>query len=178
MAGRPHTLGPGSGEATARCLVVAEAPGVRGAQQTGVPLHGDHVGDHFERLLSDAGMRREDLFITNTVLCAPRTKDDRARSPSRKEIGRCAHFLRELVGSLSPVLVVTLGATALGALEEIAPHGLSLRHHVGQARRWHGRFLLPLYHPSSRAMIKRSWARQREDYALWRSLLYADRPAG
>lgn len=168
MHGRPRVLGPECGPETARCLVLAEAPGPRGAAQTGVPLHGDRSGDSFETLLAEAGIDRRDLFVSNAVLCSPD-----GRPPSKAEVGTCSHFVRALIETLDPAIVVTLGATALASTEHLAPHGLTLRWDVGDVKRWFGRFLLPLYHPGPRAMIQRPWARQREDYALWASLLYA-----
>jgi uracil-DNA glycosylase family 4 len=171
MAGRSRVLGAGNGTEKARCLMVAEAPGRQGASKTGVPLHGDRVGKNFERLLRESGIDREELFITNAVLCCPQTQAGRSRHPSRAEISTCSHFLAELIDRLDPAIVVTLGTVALSAVEEIESHGMQLKWAAGKVQRWNGRFLLPLYHPGSRAMINRPWAQQKQDYALLRSLL-------
>ncbi len=120
MEGRPRVLGPECGPATARCLVLAEAPGERGAAQTGVPLHGDHTGEHFEQLLAESGIRRQDLFVSNVVLCSPGR-----RKPSRSEIVRCSTHVRALIDCLDPAIVVTLGAVALESTEHLEPHGFS-----------------------------------------------------
>lgn len=172
MTGRPRVLGPDSGTSDARCLVLAEAPGLHGAVHTGVPLHGDRTGDTFEQLLVEAGIRREDLFISNAVLCAPVDDDGAGRTPSRSEVARCTHFVGELIECLDPAIVVTLGATALSSTEQLEPHGLMLRWDAGDIKRWFGRFLLPLYHPGPRSTILRPWSRQRQDFALLASLLY------
>lgn len=172
MHGRSRVLGPSNGDADARCLVVAEAPGHFGSNETGVPLRGDRTGDTFERLLRDAGIDRADLFITNAVLCAARTKTGRGRKPRKREIKTCAHFLGSLLEVLDPKLVVTLGSTALAGLDAVASHEISLKRDVGTPTRWHGRWLFPLYHPGARAMIHRPLAAQKRDFQTLRSFLY------
>jgi uracil-DNA glycosylase family 4 len=171
MHGRPRVLSERNGSASARCLVVGEAPGMHGAAETGVPLHGDRTGDSFEQLLVEAGIRRNEIFVTNAVLCSPKEDDEHSRKPHKAEIERCSHFVKSLIDALDPAIVVTLGATALESLGAVVPHTLSLKWDVGEVHRWNGRFVLPLYHPGARAMIQRSWADQRRDYKLLRSLL-------
>lgn len=170
MPGEPSSLGPTSGSPDARCLVIATAPGAHKAQ-AGAPLSGDRAGDAFARLLDGAQLERDSFFLTNAVLCTPRTKSGRGRRPRLDEIRNCSTFLSRLIVYLDPRLVVTLGTTALSALAELAPHDLSLATDVGRPTRWMARWLLPLYHPGPRAMIHRSWAEQQRDYALWQSLL-------
>ena len=64
-------LNPKCGPITASLMFVGEAPGHRGAHITGIPFHGDQTGNNFETLLESAGIAREDVFITNAVLCNP-----------------------------------------------------------------------------------------------------------
>ncbi|HJL49161.1 MAG TPA: uracil-DNA glycosylase family protein, partial [Polyangiaceae bacterium LLY-WYZ-15_(1-7)] len=132
MPGHPKTLGPQNGSVEARCLVIATAPGVEGSAATGVPLRGDRAGTNFERLLASAGVRRERLFITNALLCPPRTEAGRSRRPRREELRNCSRFVSGLIVQLAPALVVTLGSTALAALEQLAPHGLTLARDAGR----------------------------------------------
>lgn len=164
-------LNEACGGAAARCLVLGEAPGRYGADRTGVPFHGDRTGENFERLLASASIRRVDLFVSNAVLCSPRDDEGGGRKPTRAEITHCSGFVRSLIECIDPAIVVTLGATALAAAGQIESHGLTLKWDVGEVRRWHGRFLLPLYHPGTRAMIQRPWATQRRDWAQLASLL-------
>jgi len=171
MPGEPRALGEANGDVDARCLVVATAPGPRGAERTGIPLHGDRAGTSFERLLEHAGLRREHLFISNAVLCAPTDGEGRARKAREDELRNCSKHLSGLIVALDPKLVVTLGATALRALQQLAPHDVELAQDVGRPLRWMARWLLPLYHPGPRAMIHRSWAEQKRDYKLWKSLM-------
>ena len=80
MGCRP-VLSPANGSAGAGVLFVGEAPGRFGAGRTGVPFQGDVAGQRFERLLAEAGLRRAEVFVTNAVLCNPRTADGRNDRP-------------------------------------------------------------------------------------------------
>jgi uracil-DNA glycosylase family 4 len=171
MHGRPRVLSEANGSESARCLVVAEAPGFHGAASTGVPLKGDRTGDAFEKLLSAARISRDELFITNAVLCSPKNADGEGRKPSKAEVKQCTHFVRALIDTLDPAIVVTLGATALSSLSMIAPHDKTLKWDVGNVHRWNDRFVLPLYHPGARSTIQRPWADQMRDWKLLRTLL-------
>lgn len=60
----------------------------------------------------------------------------------------CTAFLRRTIELIDPPVIATLGAVALDALDLIEPHGYTLKANAGEAGEWHGRALLPLYHPS------------------------------
>lgn len=164
MAGRRRVLSPANGSPSARVMFIAEAPGRLGGELTGVPLSRDASGRRFTHLLALAGLTRDEVFITNAVLCNPQTGTGTNRPPSRRELDRCAPWLRRQIELVGAPLVVTLGAVALAALGRIEPHGGALRTHVGMAIPWHGRTLVPLYHPSPRAGLSRSYALQERDF--------------
>ena len=157
-------LGLSSGSLGAKVVFVGEAPGRLGADSTGIPFHGDKAGDNFERLLDFVGISREDIFVSNAVLCNPRDEGGNNATPTAEEIGNCSNFLREQIELIDPNIVVTLGANALKAPSLIESHNLALREHVRTSHVWFGRKLIPLYHPGQRAMIHRSLANQRSDY--------------
>lgn len=171
MADCQAVLGPANGRLTARILFVAEAPGRLGAARTGVPLAGDQSGRNFERLLASAGLRRDDAFITNAVLCNPRDARGRNAPPTMPEVRNCSPFLRRTIELVDPPLVIALGVVALKALGHIAPHEIELRRDVARPVRWFERILVGVYHPSPRAQLHRSLARQCEDFASLRPLL-------
>ena len=75
LCGRTKVLSQGNGSLNAKILFVAEAPGRLGADRTGIPLYGDRTGDNFEALLGNVGWHRQDIFITNALLCNPRDGD-------------------------------------------------------------------------------------------------------
>jgi uracil-DNA glycosylase family 4 len=165
MEGRTRVLAPANGSLSVRVLFVAEAPGRFGADASGVPLLGDRTGRTFEALLASAGLRRDDVFITNAVLCNPRDEAGRNDRPTRAEVANCQDHLARVIGIVNPEWVVSLGIVALEALARLEPHGLLLRRDAGRPVRWSDRWLLPLYHPGPRALIRRPLETQREDYA-------------
>lgn len=170
LVGRSKILSPDNGDLEAKVLFVAEAPGRLGADRTGVPLSGDRTGDNFEALLDHISWRREAVFITNAVLCNPRTAEGRNRAPTRSEIDNCSNYLRMTIDLVEPQVVVALGTVALNALRSVSPHRATLKEHAATAVRWFGRLLVPLYHPGPRALIHRSLGHQQQDYS-WLSKL-------
>ncbi|HEY8491455.1 MAG TPA: uracil-DNA glycosylase [Dehalococcoidia bacterium] len=161
--GSPPILSRRHGAPGARVLFVGEAPGRLGAVRTGVPMTSDNTGRRFGRLLAAAGLRREEVFITNAVLCHPARPDGRNRTPTAREVAACAPWLAALVEAVDAPVVVTLGATALDALRRIEPHPYTLAD-AGRPVPWRGRTLVPLYHPGPRALIHRPEAAQAEDF--------------
>ena len=164
LCSKRKVLSPANGSVESRVLFIAEAPGRLGADRTGVPLHGDRTGDNFEALLGNVGWQREQVFITNAVLCNPQDDDGTNGTPTADEIANCSAYLEMVVALVQPDVVVTLGATALDALTLIAPHGLVLRKAVAKLVPWDGRQLFPLYHPGPRAMVHRPRVKQRSDF--------------
>jgi uracil-DNA glycosylase family 4 len=173
MEGRTRAIGPANGPLDARVLFVAEAPGRLGADRTGVPLSGDQTGRNFGRLLALAGIERSTIFVTNAVLCNPRSPDGRNDRPRTQEIRNCSEHLRALIEVLDPPWIVSLGRAALDALAQIEPHDRLLARDVGTPVRWHGRRLVPLYHPGARAMIRRSFEQHAADYAALAAMINA-----
>jgi uracil-DNA glycosylase family 4 len=164
MRCRKKVFSQANGSLYSKVLFIAEAPGRLGADKTGIPLHGDKTGDNFELLLGNIGWRREDIFVTNAILCNPRERDGRNATPSARELANCLPYLEMTLELLEPEVVITLGSIALKALSGVAPHGLILRDSVGQSSNWASRLLVPLYHPGPRAMVHRSLSKQRSDF--------------
>ena len=172
MQDRVAVLGPGNGSLRPRVLFLAEAPGRNGADRTRIPFSGDKSGENFEALLSSIGLTRDEIFITNSVLCSPRKASGANDKPTLGELRNCSDFLRRQVELLDPPIVVTLGAVALAAIKRIEPHPFLLQEHAAQILPWHGRKLIPLYHPSPQVLItSRSLAAQMEDYLSIRTAL-------
>ena len=165
MTGRTRVLGPLNGSIHAAVMFVAEAPGRMGADRHGIPLQDDVSGRNFAQFIASIGWRREDIFITNAVLCNPRDERGCNATPIRRELHNCNPLLRATIDLVQPRCVVALGATALYALARIAPHAATLSRDVATALPWYGRYLFPLYHPGPRALIKRRRDQQLADYA-------------
>lgn len=166
MEGRKRVLTKLNGNAPAKVMFIAEAPGRNGAERTGVPLHGDPSGVNFERLLTAAGFRRSEVFITNAVLCNPQDKGGNNSTPTDQELRNCSFNLEQQIQFVNPVVIVTLGAKPLAALNIIRPHDFRLASHVARGHQWGDRIVFPVYHPSPRAMIYRKFADQQKDFIL------------
>lgn len=165
MADQPAVLGPGNGSTSAKILFIAEAPGRFGAGRTGIPFSGDKSGENFETLLAHAGLARQDVFITNAVLCNP-LKDGNNSRPTSAEIKNCSGFLRLQIELIRPRLVVTLGGIALDAVNRLLQTRYELKTDALRPVETPNFILLPLYHPSPRvANWKRPLRLQKRDFA-------------
>ena len=171
MRERKAVLSRLNGALHPRVMFIAEAPGRNGADRTRIPFHGDTSGRNFESLLDSIKLTRDEIFISNTVLCSPRKPSGANDKPSRSEIRNCSDFLRRQIELINPPVVATLGAVALDALKLIEAHDYQLRHAVANILRWNGRLLVPLYHPSPQVVITvRTLEEQKRDF---RSILKA-----
>ena len=165
MCGRSAVLSAHNGRVGARVMFVGEAPGRQGGDRTRVPFSGDQSGRNFSRYIASIGLAREEVFITNSALCNPRSATGANRKPTRAELSNCSDFLRRQVEVVGPRVVVTLGAVALAALRAVEYHPFTLKENVGQIHAWGGRLLVPLYHPSPQVLAShRREAAQLADY--------------
>jgi uracil-DNA glycosylase family 4 len=166
MEGQVRLLSEQNGPANAAVMLVGEAPGRLGAARTGVPFEGDESGRRLDRLLEAARWRRDELFITNAVLCNPLDEGARNRPPRAFEIANCNPWLAAQIDLIQPRVVVALGAVALRALAQVAPHSLTVRHSANPPIPWHARHLAAVYHPSARAAIHRPLEAQMRDWNM------------
>lgn len=156
-----------NGNLEPRAFFVAEAPGRQGADRTRRPFHGDKSGENFQKMLDSIGLLREQIFITNSVLCSPRKPNGANRRPLKSEMNNCSDYLRRTLDLIDPKLVVSLGSVALQALDMLEPHGLTLKADVGNVVKWNDRELLPLYHPSPQVIAStRNIQAQLRDYRV------------
>jgi uracil-DNA glycosylase len=88
-------------------MLIGEGPGWHEDQQ-GRPFVGNS-GKFLNELLARAGLKREQVFITNVVKCRPPGN----RDPEPAEIAACAPYLQRQLELLDPAVVVTLGRHSL-----------------------------------------------------------------
>ena len=167
-----HILGDVNGPLDADVLFVAEAPGRLGAARTGIPMTSDVTGRRFHAFLADAGLTRDRVFITNSVLCNPLADNGRNRRPTARDVATCRDFLAAQLELVRAPVVVALGGVALETLRRIEPHEAVLARDTGRAIAWpaadvDGRILVALYHPSIQSTLTRPPEAQRRD---WRRL--------
>ncbi len=93
----------GSGNHNSRIMLIGEAPGAEEDKQ-GVPFCGAS-GKVLIELLSSVGLSREEVFITNTLLCRPENN----RNPEKEEVENCRERLDRVIEVMQPAVIVTIG---------------------------------------------------------------------
>jgi DNA polymerase len=93
----------GVGPADVELLFVGEGPGQQEDEQ-GKPFVG-RSGDILDEALTEAGLLREDVRITNCVRCRPPEN----RDPTADELDNCRGYLEGEIDAVDPALIVTLG---------------------------------------------------------------------
>ena len=108
---------PGDGPGRARVMLVGEQPGDK-EDLAGKPFVGP-AGKLLDRALADAGIPRDDTFVTNAVKhfkFEPRGKRRLHKKPNAYEIERCKWWLDQERAMVQPEVIVALGATAARSL--------------------------------------------------------------
>ena len=135
-----HNTVPGEGPLNCRVVIVGEGPGEE-EDESGRPFVGK-AGRLLTDVLEKGGnIRRDSLYITNTVKCRPPGN----RNPNTKEIESCRDYLEAQLLLLHPDIVVTLGNVPTQALLNTKQGITSLR---GKWINWRGIKLYPMFHPS------------------------------
>ena len=129
----------GVGNPKARLVFVGEAPGEDEDLQ-GEPFVGK-AGQLLTKMIEAMGLRREDVYICNTVKCRPPNN----RNPEPDELESCEPFLKGQLAALRPDAIVTLGKFASQALLRDQTPISRLR---GIFREYAGVPLMPTFHPA------------------------------
>ncbi|PRX63334.1 DNA polymerase [Nonomuraea fuscirosea] len=107
----------GEGPRRARFMLVGEQPGDR-EDREGRPFVGP-AGRILDRGLEEAGIARDDVYLTNAVKhfsFVPRGKRRIHQKPTAAEIDACRPWLEAELSVVRPGVVVVLGATAARSL--------------------------------------------------------------
>lgn len=149
----------GSGNPQAEVLFIGEAPGANEDQQ-GIPFCG-MSGQVLNELLNSVGLSREDIFITNTILCRPQDN----RNPAKEEVENCRDRLDRLIGIMHPKVIVTIGNFATERI--LGRKGItSLR---GKVFEIEGKKIVPVIHPANYLYSGRNpemFAQMKNDFAV------------
>jgi uracil-DNA glycosylase len=100
-------LVPGEGSHTADVMLIGEAPGASEDKQ-GRPFVG-RAGKLLDSLLEEAGLTREDVYITNVVKARPPGN----RDPRANEFAHHMPWLEQQLALIRPRVVIPLGRHAL-----------------------------------------------------------------
>src|SRR5436305_12285877 len=108
---------PGEGPNHAKVMLVGEQPGDK-EDLAGKPFVGP-AGRILDRALADAGIPRDETFVTNAVKhfkFEPRGKRRLHKKPNAYEIERCKWWFEQERAIVQPELIVALGATGARAV--------------------------------------------------------------
>lgn len=107
----------GEGPSGASIMLVGEQPGDAEDLQ-GRPFVGP-AGVLLDKALDEAGVARDDVYVTNAVKhfkWTPRGKRRMHKTPAQREIAACEYWLERELQTVDARVIVALGATALKAV--------------------------------------------------------------
>ncbi|MEN4011461.1 MAG: uracil-DNA glycosylase [Chloroflexota bacterium] len=130
---------PGEGPFHAEVMFIGEGPGFYENEQ-GRPFVGA-AGKFLDELLQRAGMKRENVFITNVVKCRPPGN----RDPLPEELTACNAYLERQIEIIDPCVIVTLGRYSM--MRFMPNVRISDVH--GKARWINDRLIVPMFHPAA-----------------------------
>lgn len=134
----------GHGNAKADIVFIGEAPG-KSEDEQGIPFVGA-AGKFLDTMLAQAGLKREDVYITNIVKYRPPNN----RDPLPEEIKACEEWLHAELNWIKPKVIITLGRYSLNHfipdVKISQVHGQAFRRDIpglGQ------QVFFALYHPAA-----------------------------
>jgi DNA polymerase len=130
---------PGEGNPSADVLLVGEAPGASEDKQ-GRPFVG-RSGKLLDLLLAEAGLERDDVFITNVVKARPPGN----RDPKADEVAHYLPWLEAQLALIAPSVIIPVGRHALA---HFAP-GQKITEAHGKLIVERDRRLVPWLHPAA-----------------------------
>jgi DNA polymerase len=101
---------PGKGNFKSDVIFVGEAPG-KNEDMKGEPFIGI-AGKKLSIALENAGITRDDVYITNIVKCRP----PKNRVPTTNERDTCQNYLKKEIEIIKPKIICVLGNTAFNSL--------------------------------------------------------------
>jgi DNA polymerase len=130
---------PGDGSPDADVMLVGEAPGASEDKQ-GRPFVG-RAGKLLDQLLEEAGLVREDVFITNVVKARPPGN----RDPKADEVAHHMPWLERQLALIGPRVVIPVGRHALAHFAR----GRKITEVHGELIVERDRRLVPWLHPAA-----------------------------
>jgi len=130
---------PGKGNFKSHVIFVGEAPG-KNEDLNGEPFIGI-AGKKLSMALEEAGISREDVYITNIVKCRP----PKNRVPSATERSTCQDYLKQEISIIKPKIICILGNTAFNSLLG----GSEIIKHRGRVVKKDGQMYFLTIHPAA-----------------------------
>jgi len=129
----------GSGDPNSRLVFVGEGPGEDEDLQ-GLPFQGA-PGDLFDKILLACGLKREQVYLLNTVKCRP----PKNRNPKAAELENCWGYGQQQLDIIQPEFICCMGSVAAKTL-------LNTNLSIGKLRKrfhtYRGSKVLVTYHPT------------------------------
>jgi DNA polymerase len=138
VASRTKTVFADGGPGVELCLI-GEAPGADEDAQ-GKPFVGA-AGQLLNKILAACGLKREEVYICNTLKCRPPGN----RTPAVQEVANCHEYLDKQLELVGPRFICTLGGSAAQA---VLGTTLSLGKLRGRFHDYRGIPVLCTYHPA------------------------------
>ena len=170
-----------SGDASARIMIIGQAPGKVEAFGTKKPFSGP-AGKRLMRWMEEAGWTEEEFrreaYITAVTKCFPGPgKNGRGdRAPTARERELCRPFLERELAIVDPEVVTPVGRLAI---VYFLGNSIRLADVIGHSFQVDGRIVVPLPHPSGASAWANSAANQeriRKALAILRDLRPGLRP--
>lgn len=143
----------GEGPSPAHIMMVGEQPG-DAEDREGHPFVGP-AGRLLDKAIAEAGLERDQIYLTNTVKhfkhtkSPEATKDSKRRihaKPNQTEITACLPWLEAELKAVRPKLIVVLGSTAA---QTLLGKPFRVTKERGKLIPWRGIVALATVHPSS-----------------------------
>jgi len=131
---------PGEGLSLAKAMFIGEAPGEQEDIQ-GRPFVGS-AGKLLTELLKSVGLKRDEVFITNTVKCRPPNN----RAPRTDESSACQEYLQRQLRLVNPRIICPMGNSAIRTIMNLEQtvsqiHGVPFEIEAST--------FFPMYHPAA-----------------------------
>lgn len=153
------TFVPAEGPATAKVMLIGQAPG-RNEDIQRRPFIGTS-GKFLDRLIGIAGLERKNVYICSVVQFFP----PKNRIPNDEEIDLCKQFLERQIKIIDPKIIILLGSlsckTVLGVDKIMKVHGTAVKKD--------GRTFLLSMHPAAAIRIRTKIPIMEKDFAKFRS---------
>ena len=157
-------------------LILGLAPGLHGANATGLPFNGDYAGKFLNQCLEEKGFRLSEggsstsigYCITNVVKCFPPSN-----RPLQSEINNCIKYLKKEILFVQPKIVLCLGVVAHDGLMKVLKGKNFIKFRHGNLFKVGQLLIVDSYHPSklniltgrlSREMFNRILTRIRKEF--------------
>ncbi|MBM3292503.1 uracil-DNA glycosylase [Candidatus Bathyarchaeota archaeon] len=153
----------GEGKIDSPLVLIGEAPG-KNEDEQGKPFVG-YAGRLLDELLSQNGLTREKIFITNIIRCRPPMN----RRPLKTEVEACSSHLIDLLNIIRPKIIAPMGNSAINFIfnkvglenKEIGEiHGTPMNAKLS----FGDLIIFPLYHPAAAIYNRKLFTTLLEDF--------------